>query len=62
MLPQGEITAEELDQIDKEAEDMMEDAIKFADESPLPDPLELYDDVYASYPIDQMKRGGNMEV
>ena len=28
VLPQGEITAEELDQIDKEKEDMMEDAIK----------------------------------
>lgn len=62
VLPQGEITAEELDQIDKEAEELMEEAIKFADESPLPDPLELYDDVYVSYPIESLRRGTNMEI
>ena len=62
VIPQGEITAEELDQIDKSAEDQMEEAIKFADESPVPDPLELYDDVYGSYPIESLKRGTNMEI
>ena len=62
VIPQGEITAEELDQIDKSAEDQMEEAIKFADESPGPDPLELYDDVYGSYPIESLKRGTNMEI
>ena len=62
VIPQGEITAEELDQIDKSAEDQMEEAIKFADESPVPDPLELYEDVYGSYPIESLKRGTNMEI
>ena len=62
VIPQGDITAEELDQIDKEAEQMMEEAIKFADESPLPEPIELYDDVYVNYPKDLMKRGTNMEI
>ena len=48
--------------MDQVAEQMMEEAIKFADESPLPEPAELYEDVYVSYPVDQMKRGVNMEI
>ncbi len=62
VLPQGDITAEELDQIDAEAVTLMEEAVKFADESPLPEPVELYDDVYVDYPKDLMKRGVNMSV
>jgi len=62
VLPQGDITAEELDQIDQEAETLMEEAVKFADESPVPDPLELYNDVYVNYPLGQLKRGVNMGV
>ena len=62
VIPQGEITAEELDQIDREAEELMEAAIKFADESPLPEPLEIYDDVYVDYPAELLKRGTNMEI
>ena len=62
VIPLGEITAEELDQIDREASELMEEAIKFADESPVPDPLELYDDVYVNYPTELLKRGTNMEV
>ena len=62
VLPLGDITLEELDQIDAEAAQLMEDAIKFADESPLPDPLEIYDDVYVSYPSELLKRGTNMAI
>ncbi len=62
VIPQGEITEEELDQIDREAAALMEEAVKFADESPLPEAVELYDDVYASYPADLLKRGTNMEI
>jgi pyruvate dehydrogenase E1 component alpha subunit len=62
VLPQGQITAEELDQIDREAAQLMEEAIQFADASALPDPLELYEDVYVSYPAALLKRGANMEV
>ena len=62
VLPLRDITLEELDQIDAEAAQLMEDAIKFADESPLPDPLEIYDDVYVSYPAELLKRGTNMAI
>ena len=62
VLPLGEITQEELDQIDQEAAQLMEDAIKFADESPLPNQEEIYDDVYVSYPTELLKRGMNMEI
>lgn len=62
VIPLGEITAEELDQIDQEAADLMEEAIKFADESPVPAPNEIYEDVYVNYPIELLKRGTNMEI
>ena len=62
VLPQGDITAEELDQLDTDAETLLEEAVKFADESPFPEPVELYDDVYVDYPKDLMKRGVNMAV
>ena len=56
----GEISTEELDEIDREIGVLMEDAVKFADESPLPEPAELYEDVYVDYPLDMMRRGANM--
>ena len=62
VIPLGEITAEELDQIDQEAAELMEEAIKFADESPVPDPVEIYEDVYVNYPVELLKRGTNMEI
>jgi pyruvate dehydrogenase E1 component alpha subunit len=40
-----------LDEIDKQIREEVEDALRFAEESPLPDPEELYTDVYAN-PID----------
>jgi pyruvate dehydrogenase E1 component alpha subunit len=62
VVPEGIITAEKLDQLDQEAEELMEEAIRFADSSPLPQPHELYEDVYVSYPIEMMRRGINIEV
>ncbi len=62
VVPQGIITAEELDQIDKETEQLMEEAIRFADASPQPDLSQLYDDVYVNYPKALLKRGTQMEV
>ena len=44
-----------LDEIDKQVREEVEDAFRFADESPLPDPEELYTDVYAN-PIDPSRR------
>jgi pyruvate dehydrogenase E1 component alpha subunit len=60
VVPQGEISGEELDEIDREAGELMEAAVIFADESPLPEPFELYEDVYVDYPLDMMRRGANM--
>ncbi len=37
-----------LDEIDRKVREEVEDSLRFADESPLPDPKELYTDVYAS--------------
>lgn len=37
-----------LDEIDRKVREEVEDALRFADESPVPDPKELYTDVYAS--------------
>ena len=62
VLPLGDITLEELDQIDQEAADLMEEAIKLADADPLPETDKIYEDVYVSYPTELLKRGTNMEV
>ncbi|MBM3942514.1 MAG: thiamine pyrophosphate-dependent dehydrogenase E1 component subunit alpha [SAR202 cluster bacterium] len=62
VVPEGLVSAQELDGIDRQVEQQMDEAIKFADASPLPDPPQLYEDVYVSYPKDMMKRGANMEV
>ena len=37
-----------LDELDRKAHEEVEDSLRFADESPLPDPEELYTDVYAN--------------
>ena len=62
VVPEGLLPAAELDRIDREVERLMDEAIKFADDSPLPDAPQLYDDVYVSYPRELLKRGANMEV
>ena len=62
VLPLGDITLEELDQIDQEAADLMEEAIKLADAGPLPETDKIYEDVYVTYPTELLKRGTNMEV
>jgi pyruvate dehydrogenase E1 component alpha subunit len=59
---EGLLSAAELDAIDREVERLMDEAIKFADDSPLPDPPQLYEDVYVSYPKELMRRGAHMEV
>lgn len=45
---EGIATAEEFDAIDQEIEKTVEDAARFADESPEPDPDTLYDYVYSN--------------
>jgi pyruvate dehydrogenase E1 component alpha subunit len=47
MKKQKMLTAEEIQKIDEEITAQVEEAVKFADESPDPDPKDLYRDVYA---------------
>ncbi|HEU4712766.1 MAG TPA: pyruvate dehydrogenase (acetyl-transferring) E1 component subunit alpha [Pyrinomonadaceae bacterium] len=54
-LLEEKITDQEtLDKIDREVREEVEDSVKFAEESPLPPPEDLYTDVYAN-PIDPAK-------
>ena len=47
LLAEGILTQEQLDQLRQKIGEDLEEAIKFAEESPLPDPSEVYEDVYA---------------
>ena len=47
LLAEGILTQEQLDQLRQKIGKDLEEAIKFAEESPLPDPSEVYEDVYA---------------
>jgi pyruvate dehydrogenase E1 component alpha subunit len=49
------IDDKQLKQIDDQVHEEVERSVKFAEESPLPDPAELYTDVYAN-PIDTAKK------
>ena len=62
VLEEGSLNAEELDEIDRRTEQLIRDAIKFADESPLPLEEELYTDVYVDYPREGLRRGASMTV
>ena len=48
LLEEKIIDEKTLEEIDRKAHEEVEDALRFADESPLPDPAELYTDVYAN--------------
>ncbi|GAF41737.1 acetoin dehydrogenase E1 component alpha-subunit [Agrilactobacillus composti DSM 18527 = JCM 14202] len=46
-VSEGLFTAAEADQIEQQSTDDIEAAVKFAEDSPLPDPESLYEDVFA---------------
>jgi pyruvate dehydrogenase E1 component alpha subunit len=48
LLEEQVIDQKTLDEIDKKVREEVEDSLRFADESPLPDPSELYTDIYAN--------------
>lgn len=50
LLESGVITQQDLDEIDRVATGQVEEASKFAVESPYPDPSEILSDVYVKYP------------
>ena len=60
VLADGTLSEGELNDIDTQAEQMMDDAIQFAEAGELPDMSELYADVYVDYPLDQLSRGAGM--
>ncbi|WP_020526705.1 pyruvate dehydrogenase (acetyl-transferring) E1 component subunit alpha [Flexithrix dorotheae] len=53
LIEQGFATEEELKKIDKDIKQRVLDSVKFAEESPFPDPSEIYKDIYAEddYPF-----------
>ena len=50
LLESGMMTQQELDEVDRVATGQVEEASKFAIESPYPDPSEILSDVYVNYP------------
>ena len=53
MLAEGAVSQEELDGLEREIEELVEESVTFADESPEPELADLYDDMYATrYPSD----------
>jgi pyruvate dehydrogenase E1 component alpha subunit len=47
MLAQGLISADELQQMEDQIDAVVKDAIRFAEESPYPEPGEAMEDVFA---------------
>lgn len=45
----------DLARIEQEVTDLIEEAVRFAEESPLPDPELLYEDVYVQYPKEALR-------
>ena len=48
LLEEKVVDKKTLDELDRSVREEVEDSLRFADESPLPDPSELYTDVYAN--------------
>jgi pyruvate dehydrogenase E1 component alpha subunit len=57
VLKEEMLKEDELNAVDKEGEQLIEEAVKFSDASPQPDLEELLKDVYADYPREQLTRG-----
>jgi len=54
-------TTEELDKLDQEAVESVAEAAKFANDSPFPNPEELFDDVYSDYPKGALVAGMQLD-
>jgi pyruvate dehydrogenase E1 component alpha subunit len=52
---EGVLSDEDFQKIEAEVKELVEKSVRFAEESPLPDPKELFTDVYAN-PIEPGKR------
>lgn len=49
------LTQKELEEVDAKVDAVLEEAVKFAEESPLPSIDELYTDVYVEYPVEALR-------
>ena len=56
------LTGIQLDAIEREVDQLLDEAAEFARKSPLPPPEEVYSDMYADYPLQALKRGAGMLV
>jgi pyruvate dehydrogenase E1 component alpha subunit len=54
VLEQGLLTEADLDAADRRAREIIEEAVRFAEQSPLPAPADLLTDVYANYPESEL--------
>ena len=57
---EGLLDAAELDELEAEASQLVDDAVQFADESPMPDLSELLTDVYVDAPENALSRGAHL--
>jgi acetoin:2,6-dichlorophenolindophenol oxidoreductase subunit alpha len=55
VVADGLLTSAELEQIDKDTATQVDDAVRYAEESPLPGPEALYEGVYVSYPQEALR-------
>ncbi len=54
VVGQGLAREPELDAVDRRAKDAIEEAVRFAEQSPLPAPAQTLTDVYVSFPESQL--------
>jgi pyruvate dehydrogenase E1 component alpha subunit len=54
VLDNDMVSESELIRIDNQAKEMVEEAVRFAEESPFPAPEDCLADVYASYPKEEV--------
>ena len=57
---EGLLDAAELDELEAEASQLVDDAVQFADKSPMPDLSELLTDVYVDAPENALSRGAHL--
>jgi pyruvate dehydrogenase E1 component alpha subunit len=62
VLEEEVLSEKELNSIDAKVEKLIEDAVEFADQSPLPDPKDLVTHVYVDYPVQQLVLGTGIKV
>ena len=55
MLESELLREQDLETVEQKVQETVQEAVQFAEESPLPDPEELYRDVYVQYPAEALR-------